>query len=319
MDLRRNQHRRFVFVAALAVSLPYPSPLSNAFEQDKNRLVSSGASLAPTVSWLQFEKCPVFAIESIELPAQDSGVISSLAIQVNDAVQSNQVLGKLDNRTAEIEKNAASLQAQSAATEASEDIEVRVTQAQVEEAKLQFEQCDEMNRRGTLGDNELRQKQLVVFQAECRLEQSKATKLQKEQKAKLAQMALLASQLKLERCTLRSPVNGTVTRIDHRPGEFVQAGATILSMVRLNELRVDCFVNIDQVTPSKLVHLPVKVTMKRAGEELVLAGRITSYDPDVSSGGMVRVHATIQNQRDGDHWQVLPGMSVTMQVAQPSR
>jgi multidrug efflux pump subunit AcrA (membrane-fusion protein) len=264
--------------------------------------------------WLTFDKCPVFALESIELPAQETGVIASIDIAENDSVEIHQVLGKLKGEVAELEKGVASLQAQAAASEANDDSEIRLAEAFVEEAQLQVEIYEETTSKGSTGATELRQKQLALSQAKVRLTQSKSLKQQKELKSRLAQASYFLSQQKTERLVLRSPISGTVTRIEHRPGEWIQAGEPVFKIIRLNELRVDCLVDIAQIDPTKLIDLPVKIISHRGSTETLFAGRVSSYDPDVSSSGKIRVHAVVQNQKTGAHWSLLPGMSVSMQM-----
>lgn len=270
-----------------------------------------------TGGWLTFEKCPVFALESIEIPSQEAGVIASIDVDENGAVEPNQVIGKLEGKVADLEKSVAGLQAQVAASEANDESEVRLAEAFVEEAQLQVDLYEEMIAKGTTGSADLRQKQLALSQAKVRLTQSKALKQQKELKSRLAQASVFLSQQKSDRLTLRSPISGTVKSIDHRPGEWVQAGVAIMKIIRLNELRVDCFVDIDQLDPAKLIEAPVKIYSKRGTTETLFAGKIASYDPDVSSAGKIRVHAIVQNQKSGKHWLLLPGMSVSMQLTTP--
>ena len=264
--------------------------------------------------WLLFDKCMVFAAESVELPSQETGTIANLTVRENDSVAANQVIGKLDGKIAELEENAAGLQKQVATSEALDESEIRLAEAFVEETKLQADQYEEMANKGNASRGELKQRQLAAEQAKVRLGQSKTAKQQRELKSKLAQSAFVLSQQKVERLTLRSPIAGTVTRIDHRAGEWVQSGTTVVKIIRLDEVRIDCFVNIDQIDPSSLVGKSVKVLSKRGSNELLFSGRISSYDPDVTGNGQVRVHATVQNQKQGEHWMLLPGMSVSMQL-----
>lgn len=268
-------------------------------------------------SSLLFEKCPVFAIESVELPSQESAAIASLEVHENDSVTAHQIVAKLEGKIAELEKSAAGLQAQHAAMEASDDYDIRLAEVIVEETELQADLYEEMASKGTASPSEFRQRHLATIQAKVKLTQSKAAKVKRELQSKLTQSAVVLSQYKLDRFSLRSPISGTVTRIDHRPGEWVQAGTTVLKIIRLDELRIDCFVDLDQVDPASLLNKTVKVVSKRGASETILAGRISSFDPEVSSTNKVRVHATVQNQRAGEHWLLLPGMTVSMQLQHP--
>ena len=272
---------------------------------------------SPASGWIHFDKCLVFAAESIELPSQESGVVASLEVRENDSIQTNQVIAKLDSKIAELEKAAAGLQSQVAASEAQDESEIRLAEAFVEETELQADKYEEMANKGTASSTEFRQRQLSAEQAKVRLIQSKTAKVQRELKSKLAQSAFILGQQKVDRLTLRSPISGIVTRIDHRAGEWVQAGTTVVKIIRLDEVRIDFFIDFQQIDRNVLIGMPVKVISKRGPHESLFAGRITSCDPEVTSAGQIRAHATVQNQKAGDHWQLLPGMTVSMQLQKP--
>ena len=275
----------------------------------------AAASLQVNNDWMTLERCPVFTLESIELPSQESGVIAALDVIENDNVVANQIIAKLDTKVAELEKGVAGLQSQVATAEANDESEIRLAEAFMEEAQLQVDIYEEMTSKGNSSDFDLRQKQLALAQTKVRITQARASKQQKELRAKLAQASVFLGQQKADRLILRSPIAGTVVKIDHRPGEWVQAGTTLVKIIRLDELRVDCFVDINQLDPATLINQPVSVVVNRGQTENQFVGKITSFDPDVSSTGSVRVHATIQNQKSGDHWLLLPGMTVKMQLA----
>ncbi len=299
----------------LPIGRPNGIPVSKGSLPKQESLSNQAGSTAD--GWLLFDNCLVFAVESVELPSQETGVLASLEVHENDAVIADQVIAKLEGKSAELEKEAAGLQAQVAASEAKDESEIRLAEAFVEETKLQMDLYEEMVNKGNASPTEFRQRQLAADQAKVRLVQSKATKEQRLLKSKLAQSAVMLGQLKVNRFTLRSPIAGTVIRVDHRTGEWVQAGTTIVKIIRLDEVQIDCFVSMDQIDPSGLIGKPVQVRSKRGTAESLFSGRITSYDPDVTSTGQVRVHSTIQNQKTGNHWLLLPGMTVSMQLQKP--
>ena len=267
--------------------------------------------------WLTFDKCLVFSAESVELPSQESGAIASLEVRENDTVNANQLIAKLEGKIAELEKAAAGLQVQVAASEAQDESEIRLAEAFVEETKLQADMYEEMANKGTASHTEFRQRQLAEKQARVRLIQSKIAKQQRELKWKLSQSAVILGEQKVDRLILRSPISGTVTRIDHRAGEWVQAGTTVVKIIRLDEVRIDFFVSLNQIDRTSLIGRTVKVISKSGTTESLFSGRITSYDPEVTSAGQIRVHATVQNQKTGDHWLLIPGMTVSMQLKKP--
>lgn len=292
----------------IPVSVPNSRPTENTG--------LSASSQAP-VGWMVFEKCPVFALESVEIASQEPGVIASIDVKENESVEPNQVLGKLDGKVAELEKSISALQAQVASAEAADESEIRLAEAIVEESQLQLDIVEETTARGSTGASELRQKQLALTQAKVRWTQAKTAKQQRELKSKLAQASLFLNQQKLDRLTFRSPIPGTIAQIHHQASEWVQAGAPIFQVLRLDQLRVDCLCDLEIVNPASLVDQSVKVIYHKGANEKIFAGKLVSYDPDVSVSGKIRFRAIVQNLKQGSHWILLPGMSVTMQVVRP--
>ena len=297
-----NRSPREMHVSKESVTLP-------ANDSTNFRSLASG--------WLVFDKCLVFASESVELSSQESGVIASMEVRENDSVTAKQVIAKLEGKIAELEKTAAGLQAQVAASEAQDESEIRLAEAFVDESKLQADMYQEMANKGTAGQSEFRQRQLAEKQAKVRLVQTKIAKEQRELKWKLAQSAVILGEQKVDRLTLLSPISGIVTRIEHRAGEWVQAGTPVVKIIRLDEVRIDFFVSLDQINRTSLKGRPVKVISKSETTESLFSGRITDSDPDVTSDGQIRVHATVQNQKTGDDWLLIPGMTVSMQLQKP--
>ncbi len=265
--------------------------------------------------WPTFDQCIVIAPESFEVAAQETGTIAELLVVENSAVARGQSIGKLNSESADLERQVAGLQAQVALAEAQDESDVRLAEILVEEAKLQLDSYEEMANKGDSSIVEVRQKRILYEQAKTRLVQSKAARVQRELKAKLAQASYLVNQSKVDRLRLQSPATGVVMRVDHRPGEWVTAGTTILKVVRMDELRVDFFVDIEKIDPSSLVQQSVQIsTGRNSSGEYRFGGRISGYSPEVSSTGKVRVNAMVQNQKLDDNWILLPGMTVSLQI-----
>lgn len=265
---------------------------------------------------ITISNCAVFAIETAEIPAKETGVLGDVLVKLNQEVSKEQKLAKLESRTLEIEKSVAALQAQVASSEAADTTEIQVAEAIVEEAKIFLQNYERMKAKGSASETELRQKELSVSQAELKLLNAKQTHEQKKLRAKLAQASLLATDERLLRTNLVAPFEGVIKEVFKGKGEWVQAGQPVVRMSRLNEVRVDCYINIAEQNASEFVDLPVQVESNLATlQSKIFSGKITSIDPDVSSLGTVRMHATIQNQRQNDQWLLRPGMTVNLKMA----
>jgi len=253
----------------------------------------------------------------VNVPAQESGALSTLGVQENEAVNARQVIAKQETKIAEEEKLISGLNSQIAFDESQDLSEIGLAEAFVEESKLQADLYEKMAAKGNASDTDLRQRQLAEKAARVRLSQSRKAQAQKEVKVKLAQSAHKLSELRLERLTIKTPISGIVKRIDHRAGEWVQAGVTIAEIIRLDEVRVDFFLDSNELSPSNLIEKPIKAVSMIEDKELLFSGRITSSDPEVDSSGRIRMHAKVQNQKAGAQWLLLPGMMVSIQLQKP--
>ena len=299
--------------ATLAVE---PRYISNSATQKS----PSDNSVRSTVTNLS--GCPVFAIDQINLPAQETGVLTSMPIGAGQDIIKNTLIATLDNEAVLMEQSVGQLQLRIARELAQDPTDVLFAAAVVQEAKINLETTKELLTRFAATEAEIRAKQLGVEQAELKLQQARMTQKQLGAKADLAAKTLAAMTQRLDRFTIKAPFDATVQSIDKRTGEWVQAGTSVVTLVRLDELRVDAFVSFQEQSPSQLVGRSVWVEMPIAADcdaalgnqPERLAGKITHYDPAVTGTGSIRIHATIQNTRRNGHWQLLPGMLVQMQI-----
>ena len=323
MKYRKKLLTRNTIVRNTIVLLAFLSLQPNTLSQEPAKDLGSG--------WLVFEKGVVFAAESVELSFQEEGAIASLDVRKNQRVSAGQVLCKLDSKLAEIEKNNAANQSQTALLEAQDRGETALAERVVELAKWEADQHEILVSKGTANSSDSAKKKLAIAQAEVNLSLSIFAKSQRDSKARLAQEAVKLSQYKYERLSLRSPIDGTINNIDHQTGEWVRPGTTIVKVARLDEVRVDFLINLDQFLPNQLIGKKLDALSKTGSIESIFSGRITSYDQEVSSSGQVRIHATVQNQktadktnqkekmntRESDDWLLLPGMNVSMRLQKP--
>jgi RND family efflux transporter MFP subunit len=81
------------------------------------------------------------------------------------------------------------------------------------------------------------------------------------------------AELNLERSEVKAPVNGTITNVDLRPGDYVTAGKGVFALVDSDTIRVDGYFE-----ETKLGRLAVgdKVTVQLMGLPTVLQGHVES-------------------------------------------
>jgi multidrug resistance efflux pump len=304
-------------IALTAIAFTHFACVELQAQNNNNRATavpSSVASIDPS-GWLTQSDCLVFAMHTIDVPAKETGYLAQMLVKQNQEIAKGAVIGNLDTRTAELELQLAKLQAQVAGQEAADESDVMLATSILDESRNVLENYQTLVQRQSATETEFRQKQIAVTQSEVKLVHAKQTLEQMKLRARVAQASVLASDDKLQRLQISSPMDATVYEVLRKEGEWVQAGQPVCRLVRINELRVDFFVQRAQLDPALIVGRPVQVSLANVNAEpTVFAGQVTSYDPEVTSQGRIRVHATIQNLRDGDHWRLLPGMTVTLRT-----
>ena len=88
-----------------------------------------------------------------------------------------------------------------------------------------------------------------------------------------AETALDVARLDLERTVVRASVNGFVTNLQLRPGDYVTAGAQALALVDTDSLRVEGYFEEDKLPR---IHVGMRVEVKLMGEDEILTGRVES-------------------------------------------
>jgi multidrug resistance efflux pump len=126
----------------------------------------------------------------------------------------------------------------------------------------------EAHRNDTLGD-------VVAFevreQSQARVEEAAASLQQG-----VADVA--AAQLNLQRTLVLAPVNGVVTNLELRPGDYFTAGREALALVDADSLHVDGYF---EETKLPQINVGDRVSVRLMGESRLLYGRVQSIAPAI--------------------------------------
>jgi RND family efflux transporter MFP subunit len=126
----------------------------------------------------------------------------------------------------------------------------------------------EAHRDDALGD-------VVAFevreQSQARAEEARASLQQG-----LADVA--AARLNLQRTLVVAPVNGVVTNLELRPGDYLTPGREALALVDADSLYVDGYF---EETKLPQIHVGDRVSVRLMGESRVLYGRVQSVAPAI--------------------------------------
>lgn len=204
--------------------------------------------------WVHYERAPWtrdgrVRADIVSVAPDESGFVVSIAVMDNQVVHKGDALFRLDSVRYEIAVH----QAEAA---------VARQRAILTEARR------EARRNDALGD-------LVAFEAR---EQSE-TRVQ-EAEADLARglADLAAAQLSVKRALIVAPVNGIVTNLELRPGDYLTTGRQALALVDSDSLHVEGYF---EETMLRHIQVGDRVSVRLMGESQLVYGCVDSIAPAI--------------------------------------
>lgn len=196
--------------------------------------------------------------------SSDQGLIAEIKVERGDVVKAGQVLAVLDSR---IEQLHASLTDIQAAT----DVEIRASRARAVYQRLGAQRARELNERKVMSD---KNRDEAVMEAEiAKLEVESA-----EIRQSIAKAEFELAKARLDRRSIRSPIDGIVTEVKMTAGEYVHEQAPLLTIARIDELNVEVFVPVQHFDSIKLgqraVVMPVEPVGGRHVASVVAVDRV---------------------------------------------
>lgn len=217
-------------------------------------LVTAGAIWVIRWMWMHYELAPWtrdgrVRVDIVPVAPDEPGWVVSVAVVDNQVVRKGDSLFRLDSARY---------------TVALHQVEATVAR---ERAAL-AETAREAHRNIGLGD---------LIASEVR-EQSEAR--MREAGADLARglADLAAARLDLERTVIVAPVNGVVTNLELRPGDYLTAGRAALAMVDSDSVHVDGYF---EETKLRYIHVGDRVSVRLMGEPQLIYGRVQSIAPAI--------------------------------------
>ncbi|WP_375174968.1 efflux RND transporter periplasmic adaptor subunit [Pseudooceanicola sp.] len=185
-------------------------------------------------------RCLIEADDLIELSTPVAGIISEVAVGRGDRVEAGQIVARLDSRAEEASLKLA--EAQAADTTAIDAARVRLTFLET-----QAERANTLAARNAVSET-------VANEAQQEAEIARQSLREAEFNKSLAAIEAERARVQLDQKTLRSPVTGVVTEQLLSPGEY-QAGETqIVTVAKLDVLRIEAFAPLDYFEHLALGH-----------------------------------------------------------------
>jgi RND family efflux transporter MFP subunit len=303
----RRRSTLVCFGAAVAISIATYALAAD----EKTKLTAVSADASPK-SAIEFQSVAVRLLEEADVPAQEAGVITSVAVREGQRVNQGELLAQIDDQVPKLVADSTKAKYDIARAKATNDVRLRYAQKATEVSQAELRRSTESIERfaKSVSQSQLDVEQLTV--QKNRLEGEQATQ---EQQIAILEMRYQESELNTARAQITrrrivAPFNGVIVQIYARKGEWAEPGQKVLRIVNVDRLKAEGFIRAEDAT-EQVVGRPIRLLVEPGREQHTFAGKIVFVSPEVDPiTGQVRVWAEIDN-RDG---RLRPGQPARMVV-----
>lgn len=261
---------------------------------------------------LEVESVVLRLIEEAEVPAQEAGVVTNVAVREGQHVKRGELLAQIDDQVARLAAEAAKAEYDIAHGKAANDVKIRFAQKALEVSEAELKRSQESIERfaKSVSQSQLDVERLTVERNKLESEQAthdqEIAKLDTNAREKDLKAAVAA----VSRRRILAPFDGVIVQMYVRLGEWVEPGQKAFRIVNVDRLKAEGFIKAEVAT-DKLLEKPVKLTVDLGGTTATMEGKIVFVSPEVDSiTGQVRVWAEIEN-KDGA---LRPGQPAKMRI-----
>jgi macrolide-specific efflux system membrane fusion protein len=276
--------------------------------------IVAAASLADAATEdprVEVESVVLRLLEEAEVPAQEAGVVTAVAVREGQRVKEGDLLTQVDDQVARLAAEATQAQYDIAHAKATNDVRIRYTKKALEVSEAELRRSMESIERfaKSVSQSQLDVEELTVQRNRLEAEQAEHEQQVARLELNAKQNELAAARGAVARRRIAAPFDGVIVQVYVRKGEWVEPGQKALRIVNVDRLKAEGFVPAAQAT-AELEGKPVKLTLE-SDRKQQFAGTIVFVSPEVDPiTGQVRVWAEIDN-RDG---RLRPGQPANMVV-----
>jgi macrolide-specific efflux system membrane fusion protein len=255
----------------------------------------------------------VTLLAEADLAAPEPGRCFELLVGEGDLVKRGDLLIRLDDTQERIEVARATTEFEIAKMKARNTIAVDIAEKADGAAKSKLKRSEESREKypKSVPEEVIEELRFLSQKAESEIAAAKFELDLAQKEAELADHKLQSAKDKLDRRQIRAPINGVIVEVDANEGEWVEAGRTLLRVVRLDRLRVTGFVPAKYL-PDELVGQEAELTAVREGRpNLTRTVKIGYVSPEANPvSGERRLWVEIDNPEGA----LFPGMKAELEI-----
>ncbi|MBS0262104.1 MAG: efflux RND transporter periplasmic adaptor subunit [Planctomycetes bacterium] len=239
-------------------------------------------------------------IEEVEVPAKVDGVIAVVEVKEGQMVESHDVLARIEDTESKLALESATVEFDIAKKQAENDLKIRIGRKAHDVAKTELRRALDSNaiKKNAVSDAEIDRLRLAADKTELETAQAVIEQETAQLTARLKETAVKVARHAIDRREIVSPISGMVVQVNSHAGEWVEAGKTVVRVLRLDRLRVEFFVSANRLK-DRLVGRKVTFQVDlpdQPGAEF--GGEIVFVSPEVDHiNQTIRVWAEIDNSK----------------------
>jgi membrane fusion protein, multidrug efflux system len=263
--------------------------------------------------------CVVSLIDESHVPAREAGVLIEIVAREGQQVEAGALLAQINDDQVKMKKKVAEAELEVAKVKAADDINVRYATAAY---RVNYAGYDKNLKSKAKSEQEMAELWLKAEESRLGIDKAKLDQKVAAQTEVARKVEVDSAQNDIERRQIKAPIAGEVVKVIPRLGEWVNPGAPVVHIARLDRLYVEGYLKVADFSPEEIKGRPVtvKVTLERNRVE-EFKGKIVNASPLVEGGIEYQVQAAVDNRRDGGDgpWLLRPGLQpeMTIDVSSP--
>jgi multidrug resistance efflux pump len=259
-------------------------------------------------------------IDKTPIPAQAEGALLKLNFQEGDLVNEGDVLAIIDDTAAKQAVELKKAEKKEAELNAANDVNIRNARNSYDLADAQAKAFIELHKEGAAPFWEMKTKEFEADRAKLSIEMSEM-----DMKVKAVQMIAKRTELEmaefeLTRRNVKAPLTGHIEERIAQTGQWVRPGDPIATLIQMDKLRVEGYVDALRYPGQIRKGSPVRVIVQTEDEKAIkFNGKLGYRSLEINSNQEYRVWIEIANQRVGDDWLLKPGMKAEIIIENPQQ
>jgi multidrug efflux pump subunit AcrA (membrane-fusion protein) len=278
-------------------------------------LIGFAWAFQPASSWaaddVTITDCRISADEEAEVPAQEAGVLMKIFVREGQQVAAGSLLAQIDDVIPRAQHNVAAFKLKVAQKQALDDIDVRYATAAYEYARAKLERSLKANAKiaGTVPEEVVDEQRLEKEKFKLSIEKAKKDLDVAALQVDVSGAEAKAAEENEKRRQILAPLKAEVSEFALHEGEWVQAGQTVMKLVRVDRLRVQGFISAKGRQRSDIQDRPVQVIVTFSQDQrMTFPGKVVYVKPELNDLGEFLVRAEIENKEQNGVYILSPGM-----------